>query len=153
MPGGRPRSSQDPNAARFRGIGDVELAAVAPRFPNADRTWLPSTRTAYGRFRRSVTARALRDVDMPAVKTLFVYRDRLDRLLATLDDPEVDAAAAARQVRTWQAVISSVSAELGVGPRNRQSLGIQTEVAVGSRLDAFQHTGRAPYLDSHAKVS
>ena len=85
-------------------------------------------------------SRLARDVDMPAVKTLFVYRDRLDRLLATLDDPEVDAAAAARQVRTWQAVISSVSAELGVGPRNRQSLGIQTEVAVGSRLDAFRAT-------------
>lgn len=140
MPGGRPRSSQDPNAARNRAIGDVELAAVAPRFPNVDPGWLPATQAAYGRFRRSVTARALRDVDMPAVRRLFSYSDRLDRLLATLDDPEVDAAAAVRQVRAWQAVISSVSAELGVGPRARQSLGIRTEVAVGSRLDAFRAT-------------
>lgn len=140
MPAGRPRTSPDPHAHRGRLLGDAELASDAPAFLPARSSWLAETRKTYAEYAQSQAARALRAEDMPVVRRLFDYIDRLTRFWDQIPDNPIDAAKALQSIRLLQGLVSTLSREVGLGPSARQSLGIRTETRPGSKLDAFRRS-------------
>jgi phage terminase small subunit len=140
MPGGRPRTSVDPNAQRFRDLNDAELAAAAPAFLPPRERWTAETRRTYAEYAQSQAAKALRAEDTPVVRRLFDYIDRLSRFWDKVPDDPDDAKGPLQSIRLLQDLVSKLSREVGFGPSARQSLGIRTETRPGSALDAFRQS-------------
>jgi phage terminase small subunit len=119
-------------------LGDAELAPEAPSFLPARTSWLAETRKTYTEYAGSQAAKALRSEDMPVVRRLFDYIDRLTRFWDQVPDNPEDARNALQAIRALQALVTALSREVGYGPAARQALGIRTETRPGSALAAFR---------------
>jgi hypothetical protein len=140
VPAGRPRTSADPNAHHGRALGDAELAASAPAFLPARQSWTAETRRTYAEYAQSQSAKALRPEDLPVVRRLFDYIDRLSRFWDKVPDDPDEARGPLQAIRVLQDLVSKLSREVGFGPSARQSLGIRTETRPGSALDVFRQS-------------
>ena len=98
-------------------------------------TWRPDTRAAYRAYGRSAAVKALRDEDVWQARRLFDMLDMLDGLMEPTADRGIDLMDVGRCAR----MATEYAKALGIGPAARLSLGIKTETAPGSRLDAFRN--------------
>lgn len=130
MPGGRPRSIPRP-----------DTPTAAPRFPSADRTWLPSIARDYRAFARSPVGRSTAPGDIPEVIRLFGLRDTADRLMAQSRTETANAQRATlRAHRGVSREIRILANSLGLGTvasRKRAASAVVEGPPAGQRLDDF----------------
>ena len=102
--------------------------------------WLPATRDAYRDYAAADVARALEDEDIPQVRLLFEYRDRITRLVAELTHGLTeDEHKQAQTIRIYDGMAARLASELGIGPLARTRLGL-TRVQEGSALQKLMGT-------------
>lgn len=146
---GRPRTSTDPHAARWRTVSDGELSESAIPFPPAGEHWTERTRAHYSTYVESETARLLRAEDVPNAVRLFEYLDRLARMIGALDDiPDDGVAKALANVKAMESMVITLSNHLGIGPNARARLSVKTNDKPGSKLEAFLKNGNGGSRDA-----
>ena len=134
----RRRTSTNPSAHVWR-TGNAELATVAPRFLPARRRWTAETRERYRTLQRSDAARALRPEDVSTVRRLFDYSDELARRWDAWETGARCDRDALAVIKALEAMVSTLTRSLGIGPVIRVSLGLQGNISTPKRpkLAAF----------------
>ena len=149
---------------KTKDVGNV--VALSPtqqlaNYPMPDPGWLPEVAEAWHEFHSSALAnpKVFKPTDLPALRRLFTYRDRL--LHATQqfdDDPTVTGSMQQVVLSPWAAEVHRLEAEIqkledrfGLTPLARLRLGVSFEEGVNlaarnqALLQAFGDGGYAAY--------
>lgn len=124
-------------------MGNVSALPVKAQsyFPGPDVSWAPEVAEAWHEFASSPLAdpRILKSTDLPALRRLFSYQDRLVRAVAAFDlDPTATGSMGQEVLSPWAQEIHRLEAEIqrledrfGLTPLARLRLGVTFEEGIG----------------------
>ena len=157
MPAPKKPVERRQRGARTKDVGTVvALAPVdqAAKYPMPDPGWLPEVSEAWHEFFCSPLSgpKVFKSTDMPALRRLFVYRDRLMHATQQFEEqPTAEGSMGQMVLSPWAAEMHRLEAEIqkledrfGLTPLARLRLGVTFEEGVGlaarnqALLQAFQ---------------
>jgi P27 family predicted phage terminase small subunit len=134
----RQRGGRTKDVGQVLALTPVDQAA---KFPLPDSGWLPEVAEAWHEFFSSPLAgpKVFKSTDLPALRRLFVYRDRLLHATQQFEEQPTTEGSMGQQVLSpWAAEMHRLEAEIqkledrfGLTPLARLRLGVTFEEGVG----------------------